>query len=63
MNLGINDLFQPENILLEGNCVKLTDFGFSRVVGEAEMMKTLCGTPMYGVLTLMPLFTPFFVDY
>ena len=27
--------------------VKLTDFGFSRVVGEAEMMKTMCGTPCY----------------
>ncbi len=30
-----------------GGRVKLTDFGFSRVVGEADMMKTLCGTPMY----------------
>jgi serine/threonine-protein kinase Chk2 len=40
-------LQKPENILLEGDKVKLTDFGFSRVVGEAEMMKTLCGTPLY----------------
>ncbi len=42
----ISDFFflifeQPENILLHGDCVKLTDFGFSRVVGEQEMMKTL----------------------
>jgi serine/threonine-protein kinase Chk2 len=38
---------KPENVLLEGDVVKLTDFGFSRVVGEAEMMKTMCGTPCY----------------
>lgn len=40
---------KPENVLLEseGGRIKLTDFGFSRVVGEADMMKTLCGTPMY----------------
>lgn len=39
-NIAHRDL-KPENILLHGDCVKLTDFGFSRVVGEQEMMKTL----------------------
>lgn len=48
---------KPENILLEhvGGRVKLTDFGFSRVVGEADMMKTLCGTPMYVAPEVMAL--------
>ncbi|NXR40535.1 CHK2 kinase, partial [Zosterops hypoxanthus] len=27
--------------------VKITDFGQSKILGEASLMKTLCGTPMY----------------
>ena len=42
---------KPENILLDvkGNevTVKITDFGLARIVGEQEMMTTLCGTPQY----------------
>jgi serine/threonine protein kinase len=42
---------KPENILLEGSSshptVKITDFGLARLVGEQEMMTTLCGTPQY----------------
>jgi len=42
---------KPENILLEGQgsrtIVKITDFGLARIVGEQEMMTTLCGTPQY----------------
>ncbi len=41
--------------MLEGDVVKLTDFGFSRVVGEAEMMKTLVGTPLYLAPEVMAL--------
>lgn len=52
-NICHRDL-KPENILLQekdGLVVKLTDFGFSRVVGEAEMMKTLCIPDDHEVLT------------
>jgi serine/threonine protein kinase len=42
---------KPENILLDlkGSevTVKITDFGLARIVGEQEMMTTLCGTPQY----------------
>jgi len=41
---------KPENILLEsqdGMKVKITDFGLARIVGERDMMTTLCGTPQY----------------
>ena len=42
---------QPENILLatdeKETLVKITDFGLSKFVGEASLMKTLCGTPSY----------------
>ena len=42
---------QPENILLSSDeketLVKVTDFGLSKFVGEASLMKTLCGTPTY----------------
>ena len=29
--------------------IKVTDFGLSKVVGEDQLMKTLCGTPQYLV--------------
>jgi serine/threonine-protein kinase Chk2 len=41
---------KPENILLEiedGIKVKISDFGLAKIVGEREMMTTLCGTPLY----------------
>ncbi|XP_033374175.1 serine/threonine-protein kinase Chk2 isoform X2 [Parus major] len=42
---------KPENVLLsssEETClIKITDFGQSKILGEASLMKTLCGTPMY----------------
>ena len=44
-------ILQPENILLASDeketLIKVTDFGLSKFVGEASLMKTLCGTPMY----------------
>ncbi len=41
---------KPENILLAKNgYIKITDFGFAKVIGRNEMSKTftLCGTPDY----------------
>ncbi|KAK2942263.1 putative serine/threonine protein kinase [Blattamonas nauphoetae] len=48
---------KPENIMLSGPfdlgvypptaCVKITDFGVSRVVGKGTFIGTLCGTPEY----------------
>ncbi len=32
--------------------IKVTDFGLSKVVGEDQLMKTLCGTPQYLVRSL-----------
>jgi hypothetical protein len=29
--------------------IKVSDFGLSKVVGEDQLMKTLCGTPQYLV--------------
>lgn len=51
-NMGIahRDL-KPENILMVSKTsdteIKLTDFGVSRFVSEADYMSTLCGTPQY----------------
>jgi len=39
---------KPENILLtKTGQVKLSDFGLSKIIGEEQLMKTLCGTPKY----------------
>ncbi|EFA82945.1 putative protein serine/threonine kinase [Heterostelium album PN500] len=39
---------KPENILFDGDDkIKITDFGFARVIGDGELAKTLCGTPLY----------------
>ena len=31
----------------DGDTIKLSDFGLSRMIGEGSTMKTLCGTPQY----------------
>ncbi|XP_073485441.1 serine/threonine-protein kinase Chk2 [Aquarana catesbeiana] len=40
-----------ENVLLSSTneecCIKITDFGQSKILGETLLMKTLCGTPTY----------------
>ena len=39
---------KPQNILLtNGYDIKLTDFGFARIINKNEMINTLCGSPMY----------------
>ncbi|XP_013888950.1 serine/threonine-protein kinase Chk2 [Austrofundulus limnaeus] len=42
---------KPENILLASNedicLIKVTDFNQSRILEEAALMRTLCGTPSY----------------
>uniref|UniRef100_A0A3P9IYR8 Serine/threonine-protein kinase Chk2 n=1 Tax=Oryzias latipes TaxID=8090 RepID=A0A3P9IYR8_ORYLA len=42
---------KPENILLSSNedvcLIKVTDFNQSRILEEAALMRTLCGTPSY----------------
>ncbi len=39
---------KPENILIQKNgYLKLTDFGFAKVVSGAGKTYTLCGTPEY----------------
>ena len=44
---GIVVLLQPENLLLDGKgYIKMTDFGFAKVVGNKRTY-TLCGTPDY----------------
>ena len=44
-------IFQPENILLSSeavnSCIKLTDFGLSKLTSDASQMSTFCGTKMY----------------
>lgn len=31
----------------EGNEIRVSDFGLSRMLGPTSFMKTLCGTPQY----------------
>ena len=42
---------KPENILYASTdadaAIKLTDFGLARILGESQVMTTLCGTPQY----------------
>lgn len=40
---------KPENVLLDKKGrVKITDFGFSRYVGQDGLVKTACGSPCYA---------------
>ncbi|KNC53436.1 CAMK/RAD53 protein kinase [Thecamonas trahens ATCC 50062] len=39
---------KPENILIgEGDVVKISDFGLSRITSKSSVMGTVCGTPQY----------------
>ncbi|KAI9023985.1 myosin light chain kinase [Hyaloraphidium curvatum] len=41
---------KPENILFKdpgSHDILITDFGFSRIVGSARCLETICGTPSY----------------
>lgn len=39
---------KPENILMmDAENIKLSDFGLAKIIGEEQLMKTLCGTPQY----------------
>ncbi|KAH3757073.1 protein kinase 1 [Pelomyxa schiedti] len=42
---------KPENILLldtNHKCIKISDFGLSKIIDEQSLTKTLCGTPQYS---------------
>lgn len=38
---------KPENFLLDGENVKMADFGLAKFLGEKAVAQTLCGTPKY----------------
>jgi len=49
VNIAHRDL-KPENLLLRGDDdtdVMLSDFGLSKIINQATMMETACGTPYY----------------
>jgi serine/threonine protein kinase len=40
---------KAENVMInKHDCVKLIDFGFSRIWSKADMMSTSCGSPHYA---------------
>jgi serine/threonine protein kinase len=38
---------KPANFLIHDNQIKITDFGFSKILKENELVKTFCGSPLY----------------
>ncbi len=38
---------KPQNLLLQGDVLKIADFGFAKDCEEDQMMQTICGTPFY----------------
>ena len=38
---------KPHNILLKGNTIKIADFGLSAMNNNGDLMKTMCGSPLY----------------
>eukprot|EP00755_Sulcionema_specki_P027986 Sspe_Gene.88907::Locus_60812_Transcript_1_1_Confidence_1.000_Length_991::g.88907::m.88907 len=39
---------KPENLLLDDKgCLKIADFGFSRLLNNQQLLQTVCGTPNY----------------
>ena len=54
-NLIHRDL-KPQNLLLQndpnnGLVLKIADFGFARYVEPTDLAETLCGSPLYMVIT------------
>lgn len=54
LNIVHRDL-KPENLLLASKDndteIRIADFGFSKIMGESNMMATTCGTPSYVGMT------------
>mmetsp|Transcript_29117 Transcript_29117/g.44788 ORF Transcript_29117/g.44788 Transcript_29117/m.44788 type:complete len:93 (+) Transcript_29117:104-382(+) len=38
---------KPENILKHGNCFKVADFGFSKMVEDDQNLASVVGTPLF----------------
>lgn len=38
---------KPENVLIQDDCMKLCDFGWSNLNNELDRRNTYCGTPDY----------------
>ena len=58
---------KPENLLLSEKsgsaCIKISDFGLSKIFSDEVIMKTACGTPGYvGTLYSLFLFSSFLTN-